>query len=245
MLQKGDFLMREFFSLDGPFTKYGTLVADTLILSFMWILFSIPIITIGAATSAMFYVSTRRIADREGYITSDFWSAFKANFKRATLLWLLVLFVSIILFINVFLMMFGEAEGEGFFGGMLTVALPAQFIFIIQMTFLCTYMFPMTARFEMGFLQTIKNSFIMANKHFLTSISCLVLLVALIIFGLMTQVLMIMVPGTYAMLSSYLIMRVFKKYRPEIDKDPRLEIAEIEAQKAEERRRRDFSDSDE
>ena len=236
--------MRDFFSLDGAFSRYGTLVADTLILSFMWIIFSLPVITIGAATSAMFYVSTRRIADREGYITSDFWLAFKVNFKRATLLWLLLALIMIVLALNVWLMVSGFIE-TGTLGGVMSIVLPAQFVFMLQFTFISIFMFPMTARFEMGFFQTIKSSFIMANKHFMTSITCTILLVTLVLVGIMTTIFLFAVPGIYAMLSSYMIMRVFKKYRPEIDKDPRLEIAEIEASKAEERRRRDFSDTEE
>ena len=236
--------MRDFFSLDGPFSKYGTLVADTLLLSGLWILFSLPIFTIGAATSAMFYVSTRRIADREGYITSDFWKAFKSNFKQATLFWMMIFVLSSILLVNVWIMTFSAFDAEGIAGGALSIAFPAQFIFMLQIAFICTYAFPMAARFEMSFFQLLKNSFIMANKHFVTSILCLVLLALLLIIGVQTLILVLLVPGIYAMLSSYLIMRVFKKYHPEIDKDPMLEIAEIEAKKAEERRRREFNRED-
>jgi len=235
--------VRDFFSLDGAFSRYGTFVADTLILSFLWIFFSIPIFTIGAATSAMYYVSTRRIADREGYISSDFWAAFKANFKKATLFWLLILVVMSILAFNIWLML-GDFIAEGTLGGIMAIVLPAQFVIMLQITFVSIFIFPMTARFEMGFLQTLKSSFIMANRHFLTSITCTVLLVGLIIGGLYFIVILFAVPGIYAMLTSYMIMRIFKRYRPEIDKDPRLEIAEIEARKAEERRKRSTSDKE-
>ncbi|MCL2457094.1 MAG: YesL family protein, partial [Defluviitaleaceae bacterium] len=85
--------MREFFSLEGTFNKYAGFVADTLILSMLWIFFCLPVFTVGASTTALFYVSTRRISNREGYISSDFWAAFKSNFKRATALWFLIFFV--------------------------------------------------------------------------------------------------------------------------------------------------------
>lgn len=235
--------MRDFFSLEGSFNKYGGLVADTLILSLMWMLFSIPVITAGAATSAMFYVSTRRIADREGYITADFWAAFKANFVRSTLLWLIIMVAMGVLSFNMWLIVTNSMnmEGLGVFG---FIILPAQLIFMVEILFMSIYMFPVTARFEMGFKQTIKSSFFMANRHLLTSILCTALLIGLIVIGLMTGFLLVAVPGIYAMLSSYLIMKVLKKYRPEMDKDPRLEIAEIEAKKAENRRRKEFSGDD-
>ena len=225
--------MRDFFSLEGPLNKYGGYVADTLIMSLMWLVFSLPIFTIGASTAALFYVSTRRIAEREGYITSDFWHAFKANFKKGTALWLMVLLVGLILIFNITHM--SSIENIGIFSSFMGVA---QFIFLLQLWFICIYLFPLTARFDMGVIQTIKSSFFMGNRHLLTSLTCTVLMVALLISIPLTNFIMFFVtPGVYAMLSSYMIMRVFKKYRPEMDKDPRLEIQEIEAQKAEERRR--------
>jgi len=230
--------MRDIFSLDGPLNRIGGYIADTLILSLMWILFSIPLFTIGASTAALFYVSTRRIAEREGYITSDFWHAFKSNFKKATKLWLMVFVAAFVLIFNIF-----NVQHVGRMGPLVGIA---QIIFLIQLWFICIFLFPMTARFDMGIKQTIKSSFFMGNRHILTSITCTALAIAIFLAVDLTGGLVLFAaPGIYAMLSSYMIMRVFRKYRPEMDKDPRIEIQEIEAQKAEERRSRGISTMDE
>ncbi|MCL2373436.1 MAG: DUF624 domain-containing protein [Defluviitaleaceae bacterium] len=228
--------MRDFFSMDGAFSKYGGLLADTLILSIMWLVFSLPIVTVGAATTAIFYVTTRRIADREGYITRDFWRAFKSNFFRATGLWLLVMAAGFAIWYNISLLT--TTLDVAAMGGWAVIMLPMQLVFVVQLVFATIYIFPITARFEMGFVQTIKNSFYMANRHLLTSILCAALLVAVIFISGMTIIFTFAAAGVYAMLSSYLIMRVFKKYRPDMDRDPRAEIAEIEAKMAEEARRK-------
>ena len=222
--------MREFFSLDGAFNRYGSMVADVLILSILWIIFSLPVITIGASTTALYYVATRRISEREGYITSDFWAAFKSNFFRATKLWLLVMLFALIITFNLLNM---DQVGDMSF-----IVLPAQIILAVQLVFICIYLFPVTARFDMGFWQTIKTSFFMANRHFLTTITCVLLLVSLMFFTIFVwEIVLFAIPGVYGIFSSYMIMRIFKRYRPEMDKDPVLEIQEIEAQKAEERRK--------
>ena len=229
--------MRNIFDLDGPFNKYGGLLADTVIVSVMWILFSIPIITIGASTTAMFFVTTRRIANREGYITSDFWLAFKTNFKKATVLWLLVLLLNLILLFNIF-----NLEAVGDFRVWLG---PAQLIMMIIIGLMCMFMFPMCARFQMGIIQIIKSSFFMAIRHLFTSVTCLLLLLALIASIFFMELMVFLVPGVFGMLSSHMVMKIFKRYRPEMDKDPVLEIQEIEARKAEERRQRDIKTADE
>jgi len=67
------------------------------------------------------------------------------------------------------------------------------------------------------------------------------LVAAVLSFFVVTPIAVFVAPGAYAFLSSYMIMRIFKKYRPEMDKDPMLEIQEIEAQKELERRMQRFN----
>ncbi|MCL2357290.1 MAG: galactose-1-epimerase [Defluviitaleaceae bacterium] len=224
--------MREFFGLEGTFNKYAGFVADMVILSFLWILFSIPFVTIGASTTALFYVATRRISNREGYISSDFWQAFKSNFFRATLLWLIVFGVVFLIVWNMLLLP-QVIEEMGFWG---SIIFPAQVIILVEVLFISIFLFPVTARFDMSFFQTLKSSFFLANRHMLTSFLCLLTAVSLGILSLFWLPILVFVPGIYAMAASYLIMRVFKKHRPEMDKDPFLEIQEFERQRDEERR---------
>ena len=212
------------------------MLADMLILSIMWLLFSIPFFTIGASTTALFYVTTRRIANREGYLTRDFWEAFKSNFKKATTLWLIILLLVWLIWFNL--------NNINAVGALAIIIFPAQIILMIEIALTTVYLFPMTARFDMSIKQLFKSSFYMANRHLLTSISCLILLVAgILTFFWMPPLAMFLAPGMYAWLSSQMIMRIFKKYRPEIDKDPILEIQEIEAQMAEERRKQGYKSS--
>lgn len=225
--------MRDFFSLDGAFNKYGSFVADMLILSLLWILFSIPLVTIGASTTALFYVATRRIAEREGYLSSDFWEAFKANFKKATKIWLIIFVLTVAIIFNIFTLEVTTLLNS--------VVHSAQFVLLLILLAISVYIFPMAARFDMGVRQLIKSSFYMALRHGLTSLSCIFMLVAGFFIFLYLPPTFLLMPGAYAFGSSFLIVRIFKKYRPEMDKDPILEIQEIEAQKAEDRRKNEIS----
>ncbi|MCL1845834.1 MAG: galactose-1-epimerase [Defluviitaleaceae bacterium] len=225
--------MRDFFSLEGPFNKYAGFLADMVILSFLWIFFSIPFLTIGASTTALFYVATRRLANREGYISSDFWQAFKANFFRATILWLIVFGVIFMIIWNMLLL--PDVIDE--MGALGSIILPAQIIILIEVIFVTTFLFPVTARFDMSLTETLKSSFFLANRHMLTSFLCALTLVAIVFVSLFWLPLLLLAPGIYAMAASYFIMKVFKKHRPEMDKDPILELQEFEQKRAEERRR--------
>ena len=61
-------------------------------LNFLWLLFSLPIVTIGASTAAAFSVTLKMVDEREGYIAKQFWTAFQGNLKQGIPTGLLNLF---------------------------------------------------------------------------------------------------------------------------------------------------------
>ena len=69
------------------FSTFLTFVALTL----LYIVLCLPIVTIGAATSALFEVTIRFSDDESGRPLKDFLPAFRANFGRATALMLCLL----------------------------------------------------------------------------------------------------------------------------------------------------------
>jgi uncharacterized membrane protein YesL len=221
--------MRELFHFDGPLQNFGRLIADVIILSFMWLLFSLPIITIGAATSALYFTTTRRIADREGYITRDFWLSFKKVFKKSTILWLGILALSVGTFLNIRAVNLGYYTESSF-------ALPVNIGLLILVAMMSVYIFPVAARFDMNIKTTLKTCFYMAFRHILTTASCMALMAFIVLTVSVMPLFIFFAMGLYVWLSSYLIMLVFQKYRPDMDIDPRIELAQIEEEKEKARR---------
>lgn len=207
--------MGGFFSLDGPFYKFGSMLADVMILSFVWLFFSIPIFTIGASTTALFYVTTRRISNKEGYLLRDFWKSFRQNFLQATACWMLLVLLFIILLINI--------RNINIIGTMRVVVLPFQYCFALELFLMSIYVFPIIARFDLKFKELVKTAFFMANKHIFTSITCVVTGGAIWVGIYYYPLFAVIAIGVYAFAISYFIMRVFKKYRPEMDKDDPIE----------------------
>ena len=76
----------------------------------------------------------------------------------------------------------------------------------------------------------------MANRHLLTTITCIALALGLVYLLIILPFLIFLAPGIYAVLSSYMLVKVFKRYRPEMDKNPILELQEIEAKLEEAKR---------
>ena len=68
--------MGNFFSTDGPLFEGMAYIINIIYVSVLWILFSIPIITIGASSTALYYTVTKVIRHGRSYIFSEFWQKF-------------------------------------------------------------------------------------------------------------------------------------------------------------------------
>lgn len=198
--------MEKWLGPDSKFFKYGTILCDLIILTIIWSLVSLPIITIGTATSALYYVTTRQLSDREGYVTRDFFKSFKQNFVTGTILTIIFALCTAILFFNITM-----TYGTLFFYLSIVVA--------YEVIATAMYSFPVLARFDLKAMGVLRNSFFMANKHIFTTLSCFAL--AFVMFFICRQwpFLFIVCIGLYCFISSFFFMIVFRKYVPEMDKD--------------------------
>lgn len=199
--------MREFFSIDGKFFKFGMMLWDVMVITFLWTITSLPIITIGASTTALYYVTTRMLSNREGYVARDFFRSFKENFFQAT-------GVTILFGGAIFLVYFNLTVLSG-----KSVLFPIQFVIMAVLCATLAFIFPVLSRFKMKFFELIIQSFFLAAGHFVTAITCLCLLAAIALIVMRWPILFIICAGVYGLLTSLMFMHIFKKYLPEMDTD--------------------------
>lgn len=74
-------------------------VGDLLLVNLLFVVCSLPVVTIGASATAMYYV-LGRIRRQEGTVTKDFFRSFRENFRQATLYWGVLLLVALVLYWN-------------------------------------------------------------------------------------------------------------------------------------------------
>ena len=77
------------FEEGSPLIRFLNRIADLLILNLLTLLLCLPVITAGAALTAMHYVLLKLVRDEEGYIVRSYFRSFKRNFLQATALWLI------------------------------------------------------------------------------------------------------------------------------------------------------------
>ena len=90
------------FNYDNPVWRFIGKFWDVLIVNLLWFFLSIPIFTIGASTTAMYYVTLKLARDDDGYTIRSFFKSFKENFKQATIIWMIFLITGVVLGFDLF-----------------------------------------------------------------------------------------------------------------------------------------------
>lgn len=173
----------KFLSYDGPVMGFLSKVADLLFLNILTLIFSIPLITIGASVTAAHYTALK-IRREEGHVWSCFWKSFKENLKQSTGIWLIfaVYCLVSVMSYNIAVNMSG------------TIAVVVQGVImatLILTVLLYVWVMPLQSRFINPILATFKNAFYMAFKHFFRTL----LMVLLNLLPVGTLVLCFMLTG--------------------------------------------------
>ena len=185
-------------------------IGDMICLNVMWLICCIPIITIGASTTALYTVMLRMVKNEEGYIFRGFHKAFKSNFKQSTLIWLILLLLGIVWTV--------DFRVAGFMPGMAGIVLSAIFLalgFILLSVMI--YIFPLTARYENGIKATFKNALILTVAKLPYTFLMVAIVVAAVFASLWSAFtllfslpLWLIIGGALiAWVNSYILRRVF------------------------------------
>ena len=135
-------------------TRCGIIIAGNI----LFVLCSIPVVTAGAAWSALLYVMLKTLhRDRELNPFRTFWQGLKENWKQATLCWLATLILGVYLYLE----QFWCSQFEGIMGGFRYLILGLM----LMAGVLAAYAFPTLASFRVTFPQLFKNCVYFAVKN--------------------------------------------------------------------------------
>ena len=219
--------MKGLFSPDSAIGKALTKIGELVILSIIWFITSLPVITIGASTTALYYATVKSLRMGRGYVIKEYFKAWKEKFLRAT--FLTIFFIVCILGLWTVLQMMGvtledisvNAIKSAYVDNAET-ALAMYFIsagYIILLGGLFCYVFPLLSRFDQSGIKILFMAFVMMIRFFYYSISVFVILVGLGYLVVRLPLGIMFAPGLWALLSSFLLEKAFIKYTPEPDPD--------------------------
>lgn len=153
--------MRNIFDPESPLMTFITKITYSAYLNLLWFLCCLPIVTAGASTTALFYVTLKMAKNEEGNLTKAFFSSFRANFRQATVIWLILLAVGIVLGVDGYVLYHVR-----FSNAFWTVITAIFFVAAAAYAIVLMYIFPLLARFQNSTAAMFRNA-IMIGMRFL------------------------------------------------------------------------------
>lgn len=214
--------MGKFFAIDSPLMRGLSKMADLFWINILTIILCIPIVTAGAAFTALHYTCLKLVRDEESYVTKNYFKSFKDNLIQSTIIWIIALVLGLVLGFDFYLIRNGLIDKPG---AVMTAGLG-----IATVLFLCTlvFVFPLQSHFVNTVGKTIKNAFLM-SMTVLPKTVLMVLAWLIPIAGLVLSVLaemhwleplcILFCFSLPAYLSALLYNKTFKKYEPNNGED--------------------------
>jgi len=215
--------MNKLFDNEGSLMVFLSKLADLVWLNVLTLLCCIPIVTAGASLTAMYTVTIKMVNKEEGYIARSFFQAFKKNFKQATIIWIIILFIAILFY--------GDYRIVTYSGIVFPKALPIALTAVIILLY-CTflYLFPVLARYDNTIRNTVKNSFLLSISNLPRTLLVMAIQFALPVAIYFSQaifpILFLLGFSLPAYMSSLLFVKIFNKLEERNEAE-----AEAEAEK--------------
>ena len=196
--------MRGLLNPDSPVMNFITRIAYSAYLNILWMICCIPLVTAGAATTALFSVTQKIVSDEEGHLTAQFFAAFRENFKQSTIVWLVLLALGAVMGVDGYVLYHLCFDNAGW-----TVITAIYFVALAAYAIVLMYIFPLMAHFENTIAAMFKNSIMIGMRFLLCTV-----LMAVVYFAMVLVIVRFFTPavifgeGLCALICSYLLRNI-------------------------------------
>ena len=198
-----------FLDEDSTFIDVLGKIADLAILSMLFFLVSIPLVTLGASLTALYEAVVTSVRGKKAYPSRVFWQSFREKWKLATPLWILYVLAFLILVFN-FLFAFHQYNNVG------VILLGGNALVFVLLGFQVIYTFALIAKGYRGFGNVVKMAFMYGIAHLPYSVLALIiLLIGITLISMTYGVLGVLLPGFLCALISLPLEKVFEQHLEE------------------------------
>lgn len=209
----------------------GGKLADIMILSLLWVLCSLPVVTMGASTSALYFTVVRCLREKkEDRLAKCFFRSFKSCLKQGIVTEIIYILYGAIVGFDIYI----ARNGIGGY------TLPefyksVSYALVLPAAFTLPFIFPLIGRFSNDLKNVFKNSFLLCATHPLHTVLILLTVAAGGFLSVIFPPLLTVIPGLCALLCSFMIEPDFRRALGIEDEEETQEETEEEIETAEER----------
>lgn len=159
-----------FFSYESKFSQLLLKLCYACYLNLLWFVCSIPIFTIGAATTALNYACLKIVRDEDSHVGAMFFRSFRQNFKQATVLWLIMLGVGLFLAGDGYVVYHLRQSSAGTPAVIWTLVLAIIIAAAVAYVIVLEFLFPLLASVENDNRSMLKNAFLIGTHYLFATI---------------------------------------------------------------------------
>lgn len=180
-------------------------IGDFICLSVLWLAFSLPVVTMGASSAALYAAVHHCLRRGEAGIWKHFRDAFRGDFKRTTLAWLIELAVLAVLAVDAAVFRSIKLSG-GAMGNLYWAALFLEAAALTWAAFTAAY----AARFNGTVREILYYGFLLLRLHPLRALGVMLPILAGIALCLMVPLMLLFVPAAACWAGSFTLEQIFR-----------------------------------
>ena len=197
--------MNRLFGMDSPLMVALMKIGDLLCLSVLWLVFSLPIFTIGASSTALYAAVFYCLRRNEAGVWKHFWKAFRENFKRSTLAWLIELAVLAVFSLDVAVFrairLSGGAMGKLYWAALLLAAVALTWT---------AYVAAYAARVNGTVGDILRYGLVLLRLHPIRALGVMLPILAGLALCLLVPFTVLFAPAAVCLACSYSLEQVFR-----------------------------------
>ncbi|MCQ2531936.1 MAG: DUF624 domain-containing protein [Saccharofermentans sp.] len=170
--------MNSFFELNSPASKFLTSVCNLILVNLIFIITSIPLVTIGASLCGLYKVVFEILNKEEVSVVKDYFKEFKRCFLKASMIWIPMFIILAFFALELYWVLSGMTGTSGW------MVVPIVLVAVLIIS-LAIYYFPLLAIFDNTPKETIVNSILLSVGNFPTTI--MVFIIHLVTFIILAR----------------------------------------------------------
>lgn len=202
--------MKRVFAPDSGFMLFVSRVFDILIVSLLFLLCCIPVITIGPGLCALYNTTRKVVIERKGYVVKEFFHSFLVNLRQGILAWIILLAAAALMFVNVYFVI------QTWKGGLAVSLLAVYFAVLLVVIILTAYVFPILASFQCTLKQLFGSAVSMAVaypvKTLVLGLWEILFYISLVYSFAVFPLALFLIPAGFAAMQKYILGKIFLEY---------------------------------
>lgn len=194
-------MLGSFFNPDNFLWSTINKIIDLVVLSLVWVLCSVPLVTIGAASAALYYSIVKCVRRGRSHAVREFFHAFKDALGKgilAELIWAAFAFMMLVSDVPLALTFLDTGKIQD------TVLFILFVIKLLLLLSVACWFVPLLSRYNQSIFQLLKASLFLMIRRIFATLGSIVLLLVAVLAAVYEPLFLSFVPGIAMLLLSFL-----------------------------------------